>query len=170
MTEQTPKQNGFERRAGAAELLRVATLAPQPGETMTPERMHAVVTIGHDREQFARTLGGIMSDALGHIRRICENSRTSSRRLRWVIQRAEWALAGKEYDREQFSLPETGRSYQSIKQELNLVKARYEVCRQIGWSQFFEDMSNGDGLIPRGEEFDAEIDAEIQKREMMGEE
>jgi len=107
----------------------------------------------------------LMVDALGHIKRICENSRTGSRRLRWVIQRASWALAGKEYDRDQFALPETGRSYRSMKEELKLLKARYEVCRQVGGYQFFEDMSNGGGLIPTGEEFDALIDAEVEKQE-----
>lgn len=106
----------------------------------------------------------LLVDALGHIKRICENSRTGTRRLRWVIQRATWALAGKEYDRDQFSLPETGRSYQSMKQELKAIKARYAVCRDVGNYVFFEDMSNGDGLIPTGEEFDALIDAQIQKQ------
>lgn len=46
-----------------------------------------------------------LRDALRHIACTCRASRTSTRRLRWIEQRAEWALAGRAYDDQAFDLP-----------------------------------------------------------------
>lgn len=43
-------------------------------------------TLKADREQLV--------DALDHIQRVCAGSRTSTRRLRWIAQRAKSAIAG----------------------------------------------------------------------------
>ena len=46
-----------------------------------------------------------LEDALDHIVKIARNSRTSSKRLRWIQKRAEDALLGIPYKREEFELP-----------------------------------------------------------------
>lgn len=48
--------------------------------------------------------------ALDHIAKTCNRSRTSTRRLRWIEQRAKWAIEGKPYDRDAFDLPKDGGS------------------------------------------------------------
>lgn len=123
MSEET-KTNNFERRTRAFELLRIATMPFEDGEILHPDRICALNEIAHDRAGFARTLGGLMHDALGHIKRICQNSRTSTRRLRWIEQRADWAIEGREYDRDQFALPETGTSFRQLKAALAAANAR----------------------------------------------
>lgn len=118
------KTNNFERRTRAVELLHIATMPLADGEVIHPDRICALNEIAHDRAGFIRHLGGLMHDALGHIKRICGNSRTSTRRLRWIEQRADWAIEGKEYDRDQFSLPETGTSFRQLKTALEVANAR----------------------------------------------
>lgn len=56
-----------------------------------------VLDVDAEREAFR--------DALSHIAATCRASRTSTRRLRWIEQRAEWALAGRPYDDQAFDLP-----------------------------------------------------------------
>jgi hypothetical protein len=48
-----------------------------------------------------------LRNALDHIAKTARNSRTSTRRLRWIEQRALFALEGKPYDKEAFDLPQT---------------------------------------------------------------
>ena len=50
------------------------------------------------REQF-------LEDALDHIAKTARNSRTSSKRIRWIEKRAEDAILGIPYKREEFELP-----------------------------------------------------------------
>ena len=50
------------------------------------------------REQF-------LEDALDHIAKTARNSRTSSKRIRWIEKRAEDAILGIPYNREEFELP-----------------------------------------------------------------
>lgn len=47
----------------------------------------------------------LLADALDHIRRTCKNSRTQTRRLRWIEKRAELALAGRPYVEEEHTMP-----------------------------------------------------------------
>ena len=47
----------------------------------------------------------LLRAALDHIAKTAAGSRTSTRRLRWIEQRARWALEGKQYDREAFDMP-----------------------------------------------------------------
>lgn len=49
----------------------------------------------------------LLTNALDHIMRVSAASRTSTRRLRWIEQRAQWALEGKPYDNKAFDLPKT---------------------------------------------------------------
>ena len=49
----------------------------------------------------------LLRSALDHIAKTCRQSRSQTRRLRWIEQRAEFALAGKAYDNEAFDLPKT---------------------------------------------------------------
>lgn len=49
----------------------------------------------------------LLTDALDHIAKVSAASRTSTRRLRWIEQRARWAIAGKPYDNKAFDLPRT---------------------------------------------------------------
>lgn len=51
-----------------------------------------------EREQF-------LEDALDHIAKTARNSRTSSKRLRWIEKRAEDAILGIPYKRDEFELP-----------------------------------------------------------------
>ena len=51
-----------------------------------------------EREQF-------LEDALDHIVKTARNSRTSSKRLRFIEKRAEDAILGIPYNREEFELP-----------------------------------------------------------------
>lgn len=75
-------------------------------------------------------------DALHHIGRTAERSRTSTRRLRWIQQRAEWALLGRPYVQEQFDLPrdpgpETVQRLkglvQDLRDELGAVRAQIAI-------------------------------------------
>lgn len=50
------------------------------------------------REQF-------LENALDHIAKTARNSRTSSKRIRWIEKRAEDAILGIPYNREEFELP-----------------------------------------------------------------
>ncbi|HGN3927047.1 TPA: hypothetical protein ACQTY9_001449 [Pseudomonas aeruginosa] len=47
----------------------------------------------------------LLRSALSHIIKTCGQSRTETRRLRWIAQRAQWALDGKPYDISAFDLP-----------------------------------------------------------------
>ncbi|WP_213956293.1 hypothetical protein [Variovorax sp. dw_954] len=47
-----------------------------------------------------------LRNALDHIAKTARNSRTSTRRLRWIEQRALFALEGKPYDNTAFDLPQ----------------------------------------------------------------
>jgi hypothetical protein len=47
----------------------------------------------------------LMRSALDHIARTARRSRTSTRRLRWIENRAEGALAGEPYAQENFDAP-----------------------------------------------------------------
>lgn len=49
-------------------------------------------------------------DALEHIEVTCQRSRTSTRRLRWIEQRARYALDGKAYSDTAFDLPKDATS------------------------------------------------------------
>lgn len=46
-----------------------------------------------------------LREALSHIIRTCQGSRTRTRRLRWIEQRAQFALEGKPYSDDAFDLP-----------------------------------------------------------------
>ena len=46
-----------------------------------------------------------LEDALKHIINTAERSRTQTKRLAWIIQRAEDAINGVEYNRDSFTLP-----------------------------------------------------------------
>lgn len=47
----------------------------------------------------------ILRNALDHIRKACQQSRSQTRRIRWIENRAEIALAGEEYSDNMFNLP-----------------------------------------------------------------
>lgn len=53
---------------------------------------------------------GELRAALEHIIKTVAQSRTETRRLRWIAQRAQWALDGKEYDDSAFDLPKDSTS------------------------------------------------------------
>jgi len=61
----------------------------------------------------------LVRDALDHIARTCTQSRTQTRRLRWINYRANTALEGKTYDEKLLDLPKNG-DQQAIKAELKI--------------------------------------------------
>ncbi|MNO15121.1 hypothetical protein D3C76_47790 [compost metagenome] len=69
-----------------------------------------------------------LREALHHIRKTCEQSRTETRRLRWIAQRAQWAIDGRPYDDSAFDLPKdaTG-SNEKLKRELEALRSRVVV-------------------------------------------
>lgn len=66
---------------------------------MIGEALDAVIS-GHEMQR----------DALEHIEVTCQRSRTSTRRLRWIEQRARYALDGKPYSDDAFDLPKDATS------------------------------------------------------------
>lgn len=64
--------------------------------------------------------------ALDHIRKTATQSRTQSRRLRWIEQRAIWALEGRPYDNSQFDLPKDSAT-SAVKAELKATRLRKDL-------------------------------------------
>lgn len=63
-------------------------------------------------DQFISATNGVVqlqADALRHIIKTVGQSRTSTRRLRWIGQRAQWALDGTPYDNSAFDLPKNAK-------------------------------------------------------------
>lgn len=91
----------------------------------------------------------MLSGALEHIAKTCYRSRTSTRRLRWIEQRASWAVEGKPYDRDAFDLPkDAGDTPQKLslevcrlKAELAEVRAQTTVALPDGWRVFMSTSS-----------------------------
>lgn len=55
-----------------------------------------------------------LRDALSQIARTCSQSREQSRRIRWIKQRADWALKGKKYEADAFDLPRSAGNSASV--------------------------------------------------------
>lgn len=65
-----------------------------------------------------------LRDALDHIARTCRASRTSTRRIRWIERRAEWALEGKAYTDNAFDIPvDVEEKNRTLRIKKNLLKA-----------------------------------------------
>ncbi|WP_236225340.1 hypothetical protein [Pseudomonas pseudonitroreducens] len=76
--------------------------------------------------------------SLIHIIKTCGQSRTETRRLRWIAQRAQWALDGKEYEDSAFDLPKdaTG-SNEKLAREVKELRARLaelEKQEPVAWA------------------------------------
>ena len=69
----------------------------------------------------------LVRDALDHIARTCTQSRTHTRRLRWINYRANTALEGKPYDEKLLDLPKNG-DQQAIKAELKIKALKAELA------------------------------------------
>ena len=69
----------------------------------------------------------LVRDALDHIARTCTQSRTQTRRLRWINFRANTALEGKPYDEKLLDLPKNGYQ-QAIKAELKIKALKAELA------------------------------------------
>lgn len=69
----------------------------------------------------------LVRDALDHIARTCTQSRTQTRRLRWINYRANTALEGKPYDPKLLDIPVDGEQ-QAIKAELKLKALQSELA------------------------------------------
>ena len=74
----------------------------------------------------------LLRNALNHIARVAAKSRTSTRRLRWIEQRAALALAGQAYDNSAFDLPkDADNDYQRLKRENAKLRVR-EAVAEVG--------------------------------------
>jgi hypothetical protein len=80
----------------------------------------------HALESQAREIE-LVRDALDHIARTCTQSRTQTRRLRWINYRANTALEGKPYDEKLIDLPKNG-DQQAIKAELKIKALKAELA------------------------------------------
>lgn len=70
-----------------------------------------------------RTRADLLLDALQHIVKTCQRSRTSTRRLRWIGKRAQWALEGKPYDDSAFDLPkDAGETQEKLSLEVKQLR------------------------------------------------
>lgn len=65
-----------------------------------------------------------LRDALDHIAKTCGQSRTDSRRLRWIEYRANTALEGKPYDNSLIDLPKNGERNSAM------LRARIDTLQQ----------------------------------------
>lgn len=73
----------------------------------------------------------LLIGALSHIAKTAAQSRTSTRRLRWIEQRAQWALAGKVYDNSAFDLPKNNeQSAEKLMLKCARLKAENETLQQ----------------------------------------
>lgn len=73
----------------------------------------------------------LLRSALHHIIKTVGQSRSSTRRLRWIQQRAFWALAGREYDNSQFDLPRSaGQTAEKISQKNGELKRELAAATQ----------------------------------------
>lgn len=70
-----------------------------------PEDYPNLLRINREAAAHAEAESDKLRDALQHIVKTCQRSRTSTRRLRWLEQRAQWALDGRPYDDQAFDLP-----------------------------------------------------------------
>jgi hypothetical protein len=76
---------------------------PWPFAECNPCNVGAPVEFWNKRA--AQPQGELLRDALDHIARTCHQSRTQSRRIRWIEARANGALDGKAYDPKALDLP-----------------------------------------------------------------
>lgn len=98
-----------------------------------------------DREELLRA-------ALQHIIKTVGQSRSSTRRLRWIEQRAAWALAGREYDNSQFDLPRSaGNTAEKISQKNGELKRELAKAREL--LRYSNDVMGS----PLNEEIDAHM-------------
>ncbi|WP_312381196.1 hypothetical protein [Pseudomonas oryzihabitans] len=71
-----------------------------------------------------------LRDALSHIAKVCAQSREQSRRIRWIMQRADWALTGRKYDAGAFDLPRSaGDTAASAKVRMQAMKAERDAAQ-----------------------------------------
>ncbi|MBB76653.1 MAG: hypothetical protein CMJ75_19270 [Planctomycetaceae bacterium] len=72
-----------------------------------------------------------LEDALAHIERTAKHSRTGTRRLEWIAQRVQWALQGRPYDREAFTLPSAApESYSKLRLSHKLLRKAFDQLGQ----------------------------------------
>ncbi len=79
----------------------------------------------HSEEQIAQREQELIN-ALSHIQKVASTSRTSTRRLRWIEQRAQYAIEGKPYIQDEFDMPKTSESVDSLKIDIKLLKKKIE--------------------------------------------
>lgn len=72
----------------------------------------------------------LMRSALDHIARTARKSRTSTRRLRWIEQRAELAIAGEPYSNDSFDLPKDAGPETQERLKLELVRQKAN-CNEL---------------------------------------
>lgn len=108
----------------------------KPGDQASPIA-RACAEVEADMQYQREKLHRIQADeslerqALTHIIKAVGQSRTSTRRLRWIAERAQWALDGKQYFDGAFDLPKNNeQSAEKLMLKCARLKAENETLQQ----------------------------------------
>lgn len=156
----------FDRVTADRESLKTELSQCQDRRRQFCEAVNARITVLDDNADAAQSELAALREALEHIEKTCGQSRTVTRRLRWIAKRAELALAGRPYVAAEHELPVNAESehFRQMRQNTDLrqrlAAAEQRNARQ---SQLLRQALN----MLRGmhyEEFEAEVCAMLNNK------
>jgi hypothetical protein len=105
----------------------------------------------------------LLVDALDHIKKAADASRTNTRRLRWIGERAVIAMRGEVYTNEAFDLPKyaAGKDDQLIRQKTEKARALRQALNMLRGA--IGAIIEGDELDAMWQENEPEVFAEYQR-------